>query len=437
MALPPVPRGRAALNSLIALLRQRSTLAALTALHRDMGPVFQIPLPGFKPIMLVGPEANHFMLVTAADRLRWRVAEDPVGMLLRDGLLMLDGERHDALRRLMSPALHRRIVEGYVESMWRQTDRVSRRWAGRRHVDMLVEMRRVALLILMDTLFRVDLGPDLRRLWPSILKTLDYISPGPWLVWRRIPRPGYQTALRHMDAYLYRVIAARRAARSAADDMLSALIEAGLDDGLIRDQLLTMLIAGHDTSTALLTWAWWLMGSHQAVLARARREVDEVLGDEPPTAAALPALRYLEMVINETLRLYPPIHLGNRVAATDLEFGGYRIPAGQRVLYSIYLAHRDPAYWPDPERFDPERFQPQQRRERPAYTFIPFGGGRRNCIGFAFAQVEAKVVLARILQTVDVRLAQRRIRVHMGATLEPRPGVRMRVAPRAGRMGSW
>jgi cytochrome P450 len=214
--------------------------------------------------------------------------------------------------------------------------------------------------------------------------------------------------------------------------MLSALIEAGLDDGLIRDQVLTMLIAGHDTSTALLTWAWWLMGDHPAVLARARREVDEVLGAEPPTAATLPALPYLERVINETLRLYPPIHLGNRVAATDLEFGGYRIPAGRRVLYSIYLTHRDPACWPDPERFDPERFHPEQKQQRPAYTFLPFGGGRRNCIGFAFAQVEAKVVLARILQTTDLHLAQRRIRVHMGATLEPRPGVQMRVAPRPG-----
>jgi cytochrome P450 len=419
----------------MALLRQRSTLAALTALHRDMGPVFQIPVPGFNPIMLVGPEANQFMLVTAADRLLWRVEQDPVGMLLRDGLLMLDGERHDALRRLMSTALHRRVVEGYIDSMWRQTDRVRRRWSGRGHVDMLVEMRRVALLILMDALFRVDLGPDLRRLWPSILKTLDYISPGPWLLWRGIPRPGYRGALRRMDAYLYRIIQARRATHVVADDMLSALIEAGLDDGLIRDQLLTMLIAGHDTSTALLSWAWWLIGSHPLVHARARREVDEVLGGAPPTVDTLPALHYLEMVINETLRLYPPIHLGNRVAATDLEFGGYRIPAGRRVLYSIYLAHRDPAYWPDPERFDPERFQPEQRRQRPAYTFLPFGGGRRNCIGFAFAQVEAKVVLARILQTVDVRLAQRRIQVHMGATLEPRPGVRMRVAPRSEWMG--
>lgn len=433
MIAPPEPQGRAALNSLVALLRRRSTLAALETLHRDMGPVFQIPLPGFNPIMLVGPEANRFMLITAADRLCWRVEGDPVGELLREGLLVLDGERHEAMRRLMNPALHRQMVDSYVESMWRQTDLVSRRWAGRDRVDMLVEMRRVALLILMETLFRVDLGPDMRRMWPSILKTLNYISPGPWLVWRGIPRPGYRPALRRMDAYLYRIIRARRAARSGGDDMLGALIEAGLDDGLVRDQMLTMLIAGHDTSTALLTWAWWLMGSHPHVLERARREVDQVLGGRPPTADTLGGLHYLERVINETLRLYPPIHLGNRVAATDLEFGGFHIPAGRRVLYSIYLAHRDPVHWPNPDRFDPDRFRPEERRERPGYSFLPFGGGRRNCIGFAFTQVEAKVVLARILQTFNLRLAQRRVHVHMGATLEPRPGVRMRVAARSAR----
>jgi cytochrome P450 len=373
------------------------------------------------------------MLVTAADRLRWRVAGDPVGSLLRDGLLMLDGEQHDAMRQLMNPSLHRTMVEGYVDSMWRQTDRVSRRWASRGRVDMLVEMRRIALLILMDTLFRVDLGPDLQRLWPTIIKTLNYISPGPWLIWRGIPRPGYQAAIRKLDYYLYHVIRARRRTSSLGKDLLTTLIKAGLDDALIRDQLLTMLIAGHDTSTALLSWAWWLLGSHPAILARARQEVDEVLANEPPTAGALSELHFLENVIKETLRLYPPIHLGNRVAATDLEFDGHCIPAGRRVLYSIYLAHRDPAHWSDPDRFDPDRFDTHRSRERPAFTYLPFGGGRRNCIGRTFAQVEATVVLARILQTTDVCLAQRRVRVHMGATLEPRPGVQMFVAPRADR----
>jgi cytochrome P450 len=150
-----------------------------------------------------------------------------------------------------------------------------------------------------------------------------------------------------------------------------------------------------------------------------------VIGKNPPAYALVGQLCYLEQVINETLRLYPPIHLGSRVAACDLEFQGYRIPAGQRVLYSIYLTHRDPRYWRSPTDFMPERFVPEPAR-RP-YTFLPFGGGARNCIGTAFAQVEAKVVLARILQKCDLEFTGHRVYLHMGATLEPHPGVWVKV----------
>ena len=435
LPLPPEPQGDAARTALMALIRRRSVLGALEALHHEMGAAFQIPLPGFNPIMLAGPEANRFMLVTAADRLCWRVEGDPVGALFRDGLLVLDGERHDWMRDIMSPALHRRMLDGYVTAIVRQTDRVIADWTTGGPIDMLPQMRRVALLVLMDTLFGVDFAPVVRRMLPAILKTLSYISPGPWLVWRGVPRPGYRAPLRRVDAYLTAVIRQRRQVGGRADDLLGLLIGAGLDDDLIRDQLITMLVAGHDTSTAQLSWVLSLLGRHPLALRRAQGEVDTVLRGTTPAADHLPELEFLGRVIDETLRLYPPIHLGNRLAAVDLEFGGYRIPAGRRVLYSIYLAHRDPAYWPHPRRFDPDCFLPAQRRTRPPFTYLPFGGGRRNCIGFAFAQVEAKVVLARLLQRCRFTPAQQRVRVHMGATLEPRPGVMMRVTPRGSTSG--
>jgi cytochrome P450 len=188
-----------------------------------------------------------------------------------------------------------------------------------------------------------------------------------------------------------------------------------------------MLIAGHDTSTALLAWALYLLGRHPSILARVQVEVKDVLGQAPPTSETIVGLTCLDQVVKETLRLYPPIHLGMRTAATDLEFQGYGIPAGTRVLYSIYLSQRDPRYWPEPHRFAPDRFTAAQNRARPHYVYLPFGGGPRNCIGFTFAQVEARVVLARIFQRVDLKLLQHNIRVHMGATLEPRPGVLMKV----------
>jgi cytochrome P450 len=295
---------------------------------------------------------------------------------------------------------------------------------------MLVEMRRVALLVLMKTLFQVDFEPEIERLWDAILRTLHYISPGAWVMWRDVPRPGYSAAIRQLDDYLHRIIAARRRSPAPPDDLLGSLIASGMPDALIRDQLLTLIIAGHDTSTALLAWALYLLSTHAEAQVTAQAEIAAVLGTQPPAFTRLADLRYLDQVVNETLRLYPPIHLGSRVAAADLEFQGYPIPAGQRVLYSIYLTHRDPRCWRDPAAFDPTRFAPEAARRRDPYTFLPFGGGARNCIGAAFAQVEAKVILARILQRCDLTFVGGSVRPHMGATLEPGPGVQVRVRKR-------
>jgi cytochrome P450 len=163
-------------------------------------------------------------------------------------------------------------------------------------------------------------------------------------------------------------------------------------------------------------------------LQRAVDEVDQVMGIDLPSLEHMDQLQYLGQVIDETLRIYPPIHIGNRHLAEDLDFQGYRLPAGRRLMYSIYATHHDEKHWNNPEQFDPDRFAPGVKPQ--PYTFVPFGGGPRNCIGAAFAQVEAKVVLARILQRFKLRLLQEDFRVYMGATLEPRPGVLMQVSPR-------
>lgn len=420
----PIPDNETSLAALKSLLRERTVMAAMDVFHQHMGNIFRIPVPGFNPVMLVGPEAARFVLVSQRGDLRWRSEGDPVTDLLHHGVLVEDGDSHDAIRRTMNPALHKQMLGGYIKSMWQKTDQVSAKWVGQ-PLDMLVEMRRVALLILVDTLFNVDFEPDLERMWTPILKTLKYISPGAWIIWRGIPRPGYKNGLQQMDAYLYQIIRARRAKPDENNDLLGMLITSGIDDHLIRDQLLTMLIAGHDTSTSLLTWALYLLGKHPSVKERARLEVDTVLGDSTLTLEHMAQLHYLDQIIDETLRLYPPIHLGSRVAANDLEFQGYTIPGGTRVMYSIYLTHRMSEYWQQPLDFKPERFEAEAKRAQTPYSFLPFGGGPRNCIGAAFAQIEAKVVLARILQHFDLTLQQKQVRMFMGATLEPRPGILM------------
>jgi len=429
----PTPTAEAGRRALRALLQQRNILAALRVFHEELGDVFGLSLGAFKPVFMVGPEACRYVLVTGRHDLLWRPEGDPVTQLLRHGLLVEDGESHDGLRRQLNPSLHRKRLGGYVEAMWRNTDRVTAKWSPDRPVDMLVEMRRVALLIVTETLFKVDLGADVERLFPAILTTLRYISPGLWTVWPGIPRPGFRRALRTVDDFLYHIIAARReSATDSDDDMLGLLVNTpGMSDDLIRDQLLTILIAGHDTSTALLAWALYLLGKHPEVMQRVQAEVDAALGDAVPTLERVVELTYLEQVIDETMRLYPPIHIGNRIAARDLHFEGYRIPAGTRVVYSIYLTHRHKAHWPDPERFDPERFGPQAGQKPAPYAYLPFGGGPRNCIGAAFAQVEGKVVLSRIVQNFEFTLTGSKVHAHMGATLEPRPGVMMHVRPRS------
>ena len=426
---PPSPTPRAGRAALKALLADKSLLPALTALQNELGDTFDLAFPGFRAVVLSGPEASRFVLVEARKSLIWRNPDDPVTKLLRHGLLVEDGESHDHLRRLISPSLHKKMLPVYLGKMLRSTDHVVDAWEPGRSLDMLVEMRRVALLIIIDCLFDVDFSPDLDRLFPAILRMLAFISPGMWLVWPSAPRIGYARAIQQVDEYLYGLIAARRDRGAGGDDMLSRLVaDPEMTDDLIRDQMLTMLIAGHDTSTALLAWALGLMAKHQKVMQHTVAEIDRVLGKEHPGLGHVDQLQYLGQVIDETLRLYPPIHVGNRKLAEDLEFQGYHLPAGRRLMYSIYATHHDKRHWPDPERFDPDRFAPGVKAH--PYTFVPFGGGPRNCIGAAFAQVEAKIVLARILQRFELVLLRDDFRVYMGATLEPRPGVFMEASSR-------
>ncbi len=402
--------GRAALS---ALFRERSPLGPLKVMAAQIGRYFQIPIPGFRPFVVFGSTANRKVLVTERNKVLWRNT-DPVTDLLRRGVLVTDGEEHDHYRRLMEPSLHPSMLPTHRQMMIDQTDRVSSRWKDSATVDMLVESRKIALLITMQALFSKDVWNDLPRLWVPVLKAIQFISPGPWIFWRRMPRPGYRKPLKRLDQYLYGIIAERRNAQGKRNDLLQHLLDAGLSDDVIRDQMLTMLIAGHDTSTALLAWTFALLGQHPDVQ---RRLVDELDSQEKSPL--------LDQVIRESMRLYPPIHIGNRRVAEELEFEEGNIPAGERMFYSIYLTHRDPQVWDDAEDFCPERFA--QGTRTPPFSYVPFGGGPRACIGAAFGQAEARIVLARLLRTYRFEFTDHKIHAHMGATLEPRPGVRMKV----------
>lgn len=445
MNSPPLPKadGPTGLQILRSLLRERSLLTALSLMYKHVGSAFQITLPRFNPAVVVGAKTNRQILVSERDKLLWRNEGDPVTELLDHGVLVVDGEEHDRLRGEMDSLLQRRYVLPHVTAFWSFTDQITVTWQDGSTQDMLVEMRKVALLILFGTLFRVNFTPDMARLWHPILDLIEFISPGWWIIFPRMPRhPKYRRARHAMDEYLFSLIRRRRtelqrsSLEEMPDDLLSRLImQEGMSDKLIRDQLLTMLIAGHDTSTALLAWTLYLLGKHPDVMAEAQREIDRVMGDrqEVPSIEQVNSLTFIDQVIKETLRLYPPIHVGNRNVAEDITLQGYHVPRGKRVMYSIYLSHREEEHWQDPEEFKPQRFDRQSEAHHPPFSYVPFGGGPRNCIGAAFAQVESKVVLARLLQVFDFDLLnEHQIKPYMGATLEPRPGVLMRVHRRGG-----
>ncbi|MBP8047854.1 MAG: cytochrome P450 [Anaerolineales bacterium] len=403
--------GRAAMR---ALFETRSPLGPLKVMAQHVGRFFQIPLPGFRPYVVFGPEAARKVLVTERDKLLWRNT-DPVTDLLGRGVLITDGEEHDRYRELMEPPLHPSNLSGYTQTMIEQTDRVTSQWKNGDTVDMLVESRKIALLIIMQTLFSKDVWNDLPRIWNPILKAIDFISPGAWIIWRNIPRFGFRKPLRELDDYLFEIINERRKTKETHQDLLQHLIDAGLTDKVIRDQMLTMMIAGHDTSTALLAWIFALLGQHPETHAHVVSEVNSK--DRSPL---------LDHIIKESLRLYPPIHIGNRRVAENMEFAEGTVPAGERMFYSIYLTHRDPSVWENADDFCPERFA--HGRKTPPMSYIPFGGGPRACIGAAFGQAEARIVMARLLQTFSFEpMNANKIHAHMGATLEPRPGVMMKV----------
>lgn len=428
---PPRPSGQIGLKALRGILKRKSIIGALEVLHAEMGDVFRLPMPGFNPIMLVGAEANRLIANDWKHDLLWRMPNEPITILLHEGVLVTDREQHDTIRApMVKPIMHRNMLQNYLEAMGASADSIMHTWQPHTNYDMLPEMRKIALLVLTSTLFDTDFSPDMERLWAGVIRAVRYISPNIWVLSRKFSYMGYNRELKKVDAYLYDLIAQKRAKESQGTDLIGTLIDMGWDDQLIRDQLVTMLIAGHDTSTASLAWTVYFLGKYPHIQEKVYAEIISVLGDSPPRHDQLSSLPYLSAVIDESLRLYPPIHLGSRFATKDLIYKGYKIKKGERILYSIYLSHRDPAYWKNPNDFIPERFLGDEKPKKSDYHYLPFGKGSRNCIGLAFADVEVKVVLARLLGAYRFELVKDDVRPFMGATLEPAPHVLMRVHKR-------
>jgi cytochrome P450 len=313
-----------------------------------------------------------------------------------------------------------------------------------RPLDVATEFMHLTLEVATEALFSTSVGRDVDAIGRAITTLLNEVTfrfTFPFYPPLRVPTPRnrrFLAARATLDGVIYGIIAERRRRPGKHDDLLALLMEArdeetgeAMSDRQLRDEVITLFVAGHETTANALTWASYLLCTHVAVLRKLRAEVDETLQGRIPTAADLPNLPYTRMVIDETLRLYPPVWITNRRAIVDDTICGYRIPADAIVSISPYVMHRDPTLWENPEGFDPERFAPERSAGRPHYAYFPFGGGPRQCIGKGFALMEATLVLALLAQHYELHLVPGgRVETVAMATLRPRYGMWMTAHPR-------
>jgi cytochrome P450 len=420
-------------------------LSLLLGAYEEHGPIFSMRLLHSRVVFMLGPEANHFVTVAQPENFHWR--ESSFGdliPLLGDGLLTIDEGYHDRARAIMMPAFHRRQLTASVEAMTAEAEAAIATLRPDTVVDVYDWMRNLAMRIAMRALLGLD--PDESGKGAAAAEHferalgfygIDYplrLLRGPGSPWRKL-----LASRKLLDEIVFGEIERRRAAPDdGRQDILSLLLgargEAGeaFTDREVRDQAMTLMFAGHDTSTSTLSFMMLELARHPEVAERLREEADRVLGGEPPTVDRLEKeLPYLDMVLDEVLRLYPPAWIGPRRAVREFEFGGYTVPRGAYVNYCSWASHRIPEVFPEPEAFIPERFAPERKAALPRGAYVPFGGGRRICIGKRFGQTEVKLVATMLLQRLRLdALPGRTMTVRQMPTLSPRGGLKMRVLSR-------
>jgi cytochrome P450 len=436
----PAGRPSPSLTARHGIAFARNPCASLLRLYAEAGPVASVGTRRRPLVHLFGPDANAFVFANSG-LFRWREAFDllvPVNG--ETALIVSDGADHRRRRRLVQPAFHHRRVGGYVARMAANTDAALESWRPGRTLDAYAELRSVIRRSTVEVLFGDRLAADAEVIGRRLQTALAAIDrnfvlqmalrslPNPYM--RRVAAARAQVA-RRVDEEVDR----RRREGDGGDDVLAMLIAARDEDGTgltrqeLQDQVISLISAGYDTTSAAMAWAVYALATHPGAEDRARREVAAVVGDRPVTAADLPALTYLDGVVNETLRLFPPAVLSARVPVEDFAYGGHRIPAGAMVLYSPFVTHRMPRVWPLAGRFRPDRWDPDSGLHRPATpsTYLPFGGGPHRCIGSTLATVEIKTMLACLLRRTRLQLLSPAVTPTSVTAMRPRGGLPVRV----------
>lgn len=432
---PPSAGGYPLVGALPGLLADPLRFCSRAAARH--GGLVRLKLGPARLYLVTHPDHVRHVLADNADNYWKGAMSHRARFVLGDGLVTSEGDFWRSQRKRIQPAFHGRRVAALADGMTAAVEPVLGAWEraamAAEPVDVAKQMQALTLGIVSKATLGAGLtAEDVDAVGEAVTVGLRHVQLRffTFFLPEAVRLPGQrraEAALARLDALVYRVIAERRAGGGDGDDVLSMLLD--MDDRQLHDELVTMMVAGGEAPALALAWSWSLLAANPGAEARLHAEVDAL--DGPPSHADLPRLRYTRMVVEEAMRLYPPVWMFFRVSRDADRLGEYDLPAGAHLALSPYVTQRDPAFWPEPETFDPERFAPERAAERHAHAFYPFGGGPRACIGAGFAMVEATLILATLARRFQLRPVPGREAVpQAAASLQPRDGMPMRIAAR-------
>ncbi len=441
--LPSGPKGRPVIGNMLDY--SRDPLGYLTRCSREYGDVVKLRFPGTLAYLISHPDHVEQVLVkNNRNFIKDRYTRMQLSVL-GNGLLVNDGDFWRRQRRLAQPAFHRRRVEAYGETMVAYTERLLQDWQDGEFRDVHREMMRLTLEIVAKTLLDADIAREAEGVGDALGRIMDYFSDqgsGSFLrlLPESVPTPAnlrYRRAVGQLDGLIYSIIEERRRSGEDTGDLLSMLLHAEDEDGnrmdpeQLRDEVMTVVLAGHETTAIALSWTFYLLGQNPETEAKLSSELRDVLDGRAPAVGDLPRLRYADAVIRESMRLYPPAWAVGREAIGDCEVGGYHVPRKTQMFISQYVMHRDPRSFEHPDAFDPDRWLDGRTEGLPAYAYFPFGGGPRLCIGSSFARMETVLLLATIAREFRLDPVPGETPVPQPSiTLRPRGGVKMKLNKR-------
>ena len=440
--LAPGPKG----NLILGVMPEfnRDTLAFIEQ-ARDYGDVVRMRFFYLTVHFLYNPAHIEYVLSTNAKNfIKSRSLRTPFfRRLVGNGLLTSEGEEWKRQRRLAQPAFHRQRISSYGDVMVEYADRMISGWRNDEVRDIHRDMMRLTLEVVVKTLFNADISGEadkVGRVLARMVKPFASQATLKWILDNRLPTPTnrrFNADAREIDNIVYRLIAERRSSGADQGDLLSMLLAAQDEDGSrmtdhqLRDEVMTLFLAGHETTALTLSWAWYLLAQNPEVEKNFHAELDEVLEGRLPTVADMPRLKYTEKIAKESMRLYPPAYGVGREAIQEFELGGYRIPARAQLFMFQWVTQRDSRFFSEPNRFYPERWTEELTNSLPKYAYFPFGGGPRACIGNYFAMMEVVLLLATIGQRFRFSLLpDHQVSLMPAMSLRPAGGIPVRVAPR-------